>query len=172
MIVQEVKEQIADVLGGKTLPANPDHRGFGCTLNREQGVKISIERDDDSPIFPSPREDHRIRGRSFGDLSEVDHVQPPIPQECGGTPRQILIEQNPHRSIGKLFGAIVNRGCRVQKHLTDRLLIEARIILQDLVPILVLRQDVEHPLHREPRSADAGLPVHHCGIDGDSLERH
>jgi hypothetical protein len=68
--------------------------------------------------------------------------------------------------------SVVNRIRSVEQCLPDVVVIQPREVLVDLFATLALGKDVQDSLHRDSRTSDARLSVHHRWINRNSFKRH
>ena len=96
VIPQQVNEQIPHIFGREALPANPDHRRRCRILDGEKGVKIRIERHDNTAFSSCFVEDDMVRGGRQADFSDVNRVDPSIPQQLRSAARQAFVQKDSH----------------------------------------------------------------------------
>ena len=123
VIAQQVNDEIAHILGRETLSANPNYRGRRPTSNGQNGVEVCIERHDDPSCAPRFFKNHIVSSRGFRNFGYVNRLDSAVPQQRRRTPRQSLIQQDPHHSVGHLFGPVLDRGRGVEQGIVDGLVV-------------------------------------------------
>ena len=155
----------------QSLPADENN---GRTIGRRQREdlrEVPIQRDNHARFAGgvvenlAVRRQNALRFRGRVRRPSLRFAESPL-----RSPAALGQERRASCSIDLKIDCAIDGGCGECKHLLKIFFLEIRIILEQLQPVRIRREDFQHAPDRDPHPADTGLSAHLAGLDCDPVK--
>jgi hypothetical protein len=165
---RQFRVETAEQLDPARIPESDPHDGR-TLMQEDVDGKILVLRDDHRTRFCSLRTNPRIRRLLQSEISDMFGLVATRLDEARERRRELSVDEKA-QSYAPQDGVIVLLGRELQDR-GDVLGFKVGIIRQDLFSRGAGGEQLEHVLHADTKTSNAGTAPAHVGIHGDSVER-